>query len=93
MKCLEFFKMSGKKLFTSKERNVWKNNEMSGIFLNVWKKAIYLERKKMFGKIMKCLEFFKMPGKKTIYLERKKCLEKIKMYKRMNYYNGHIHYP
>ena len=37
MKCLEFFKMSGKKLFTWKERNVWKNNEMSGIFLNVWK--------------------------------------------------------
>ena len=32
MKCLEFLKMSGKKLFTLKERNVWKNNEMSGIF-------------------------------------------------------------
>ena len=50
IRCLEFFKMSGKKLFTWKERNVWKNNEMSGIFKNVWKKAIYLERKKCLEK-------------------------------------------
>ena len=44
VKCLEKSYLPGEK------RNVWKNNEMSGIFKNVWKKAIYLERKKCLEK-------------------------------------------
>ena len=58
VKCLEKSYLPGKKLFTSKERNVRKNNEMSGKIMKCLEKSYLPGKKEMSGKIMKCLEFF-----------------------------------